>query len=73
MKVPVLGSVIDERFLTHRLRSTSLAGIIGGLVAIALFGYRFYVNHIWSWDLFTVAITIVVVKLTVMTWYRLTD
>jgi hypothetical protein len=73
MKVPVLGSVVDERFLNHRLRSTSFAGIIGGLMAIGLFGYRFYVKHIWSWDLFTVAITIVTVKLVVMTWYRLTD
>jgi hypothetical protein len=73
MKLPILGSVVDERFLNHRLRSTSLAGIIGGVLAILLFGYRFYVNHFWSWDLFTVAITIVSVKLTVLTWYRLTD
>ena len=37
MTIPIIDSLIDERFLTHRLRSTSLAGIIGGLVAIALF------------------------------------
>jgi hypothetical protein len=64
---------VDERFLSHRLRSTSLAGIIGGCLAIILFGYRYYVNHLWSWDLFAVAITILTVKLTAMTWYRLTD
>ena len=69
----LLGRVVDERFLDHRLRSTSLAGIIGGLVAIFLFAYRFYWNHIWSWDLFAVAITIVGVKLTAVLWYRLTD
>jgi len=73
MKLPILGSVVDERFLNHRLRSTSLAGIIGGVLAILLFGYRFYVNHFWSWDLFSVAMTIVTVKLTVLAWYRLTD
>jgi len=73
MRVPGLGGVVDERFLQHRLRSTSLAGIIGGVLASCLFAYRFYVNHIWSWDLFAVAITIVVVKLTLMTWYWLTD
>jgi hypothetical protein len=70
---PILGRLIDERFLNHRLRSTSLAGIIGGVVAISLFAYRYYVDGVWSWDLFTVAATIVVVKLAVMTWYLLTD
>ena len=73
MKIPILGREIDERFLNHRLRSTSLAGVIGGLVAVSLFGYRFYVNHVWSWDLFAVAATIVIVKLSVLAWYRLTD
>jgi hypothetical protein len=77
MNVPLLGRAlgrtIDERFLTHRLRSTSIAGIIGGVTAILLFAYRFYVNHLWSWDLFAVALTIVVVKLAAMTWYHFTD
>ncbi len=73
MNIPILGRVIDERFLNHRLRSTSLAGIIGGLVAIGLWTYRFYFNHVWSWDLFAVALTFVVVKLAVLTWFRLTD
>ncbi len=72
MKIPVIDAVIDERFLTHRLRSSSLAGIIGGLTTIALFEYRYYVNHVWSWDLFAVAVTIVGVKLSAMLWYRLT-
>jgi hypothetical protein len=73
MKIPILGRVIDERFLNHRLRSTSLAGIIGCIVAVVLFEYRYFVNHIWSWDLFAVALTIVAVKLTVMAWYLITD
>lgn len=73
MKIPVIGTVIDERFVNHRLRSTSLAGIVGGVVAICLFGYRYYVNHVWSWDLFVVIATILIVKLAVMAWYRLND
>ncbi len=73
MNIPILGRAVDERFLDHRLRATSLAGIIGGVLAICLFGYRFYVNHVWSWDLFAVAVTIVAVKLSVMAWYFLTD
>ncbi len=73
MNIPILGKVIDERFLNHRLRSTSLAGIIGGILAILLFAYRYYVNGVWSWDLFAVAGTIVTIKLAMMAWYLLTD
>jgi hypothetical protein len=71
MKLPILGTAIDERFLNHRLRSTSLAGIIGGLTAICLFGYRYYANGVWSWDLFAIVCTILGVKLAAMAWYRL--
>jgi hypothetical protein len=67
------GGRIDERFLNHRLRSTSLGGICGGLTAIGLFEYRYFVNHRWSWDLLGVAFTFVVVKLAAMAWYRLRD
>ena len=41
MSVSVRGHVIDERFLSHRLGSTSLAGIIGGLLSIFLFSLVF--------------------------------
>lgn len=71
-KIPFFGKLVDERFLEHRRRSTSLAGIVACLVAIGLFEYRFFVNHIWSWDLLAVALTMVVVKLSLMIWYRLT-
>lgn len=73
MNVPILGRLLDERFFTHRLRSTSIAGVIGAMLAIALFAYRFYVDHVWSWDLFAVAVTVAVVKVGMMTWYALTD
>jgi len=72
-KVPFLGKFVDERFLEHRRRSTSIAGIVACLVAIALFEYRFFVNHFWSWDLLAVAITMVVVKMSLMIWYRFHD
>jgi len=73
MKLPLLGHAVDERFLDHRLRSTSLAGIVGGVLASLMFAYRAYFNHVWSWDLFTVAVTIVGVKMGAMAWYFLTD
>ena len=73
MNIPILGRAIDERFLDHRLRSTSIAGIIGGVVAMTLFGWRYYVNDIWSWDLLAVGITIAVVKMAAMAWYLFND
>jgi hypothetical protein len=73
MKLPILGLAVDERFLTHRLRSTSAGGIAGGVVSTLLFAYRFYVNHVWSWDLLAVSLTVVGVKWAVLIWYRVTD
>jgi len=71
MKLPILGT-IDERFLTHRLRSTS----IGGLSAVLLTGIFFFYNlshHVIRWDLFAIVATAGVVKVGVMIWYRLRD
>jgi hypothetical protein len=69
----VFSRLIDERFLAHRRRSTSTAGIASVLVAWSVFVYRFYVDRIWSWELFAVVVTFVVFKLALMTWYYLTD
>jgi hypothetical protein len=73
MRIPIIGRVIDERFLNHRLKSTSLAGVISAVLALVLFEYRYFFNHIWSWDLFSVGATFVAVKLAVMAWYLITD
>ena len=73
MNLPFLGRALDERFFTHRLRSTSVAGVVGALLAMALFAWRFYVDHVWSWDLLAVGVTVAVVKIALLLWYRLTD
>lgn len=73
MRIPILGIVIDERFLEHRRRSTSVASVVGGWVAVGLFVYHYFVDRVVSWDLFAVAATIAVVKLTLLTYYLLTD
>ena len=73
MNSSILSSFVDERFLVHRLRSTSLAGILGAALAAGLFGYRYFADGIWSWDLFTVAVAIATVKIVAMIWYRITD
>ncbi|HEX7422125.1 MAG TPA: hypothetical protein VF505_19745 [Thermoanaerobaculia bacterium] len=72
MKLPILGA-IDERFLMHRLRSTSIGGIAGALLAAALFYYQLFVKHVSRWDLFAVVATMAVVKIAVLIWYRLSD
>ena len=64
---------LDERFLTHRLRSSAAMGLVGGILAILLWFYRYVFDHRWSWDLFAVAVTMAVVKQGLMLWYRFTD
>jgi hypothetical protein len=67
----ILPKALDERFFAYRLRSTSIAGMIGAAVAIGLFYYRYYFDHFWSWDLLAVGLTFVGVKVAVMAWYFL--
>ncbi len=73
MRLPLLGELVDERFLEHRRRSTSLAGIVGGVLALVLFVYRYYVDHVLELDLLAVGAAFVVVKLAALAWYRLRD
>jgi hypothetical protein len=72
-RIPFLGKFVDERFLEHRRRSSSMAGILSALLAVGLFEYRFFVNHVLSWDLFAVALAFVVLKMTMFAWYRIRD
>jgi hypothetical protein len=65
--------MIDERFLTHRLRSTSRAGMAGALVAMGLLLYRYHTTQVVSWDLLAVGVTIAAVKVAHMVWYHFTD
>ena len=69
----ILNRLFDERFLTHRQRSTSAAGIVGGVFAISLFYYRYLHDRIANWDLLAVALAIVGIKVGLMAWYSLTD
>jgi hypothetical protein len=73
MRVRMLRWPVDERFLLHRLRSTSTAGIVVAVLAILLFAWHYYRDGVWSWDLFVVGVTFVVVKMGLLLWYRLND
>ena len=73
MKVPVLGSAIDERFLRHRLKSTSLGGQAAIVVAAALWFYRQFHDHVFSRDLFAVIAAMALVKVAALVWFRVRD
>jgi len=66
-------SFIDERFLEHRRRSTSTAGIAIGVASILLWGYHYYVDHVLKWELFALGFGFVVIKMSLMAWYRFKD
>jgi hypothetical protein len=72
-RIPFLGQLVDERFLEHRRRSTSVAALVGICVTGGLFEYRLIFQHVLSWDLFAVLIVMAVSKLVMMVWYRLND
>jgi hypothetical protein len=69
-RIPILRAFVDERFLEHRRRASSVAGFATLLAAAGLFEYRFFINHIWSWDLLAVMLTFAVVKTFLFVWYR---
>ena len=72
-RIPFLAKYVDERFLEHRRRSSSLAAIAGVLVGVIVFEYRLIAQHVISWDLFAVLVVMAVVKMGMFTWYRMND
>lgn len=72
-RIPYLRAFVDERFLDHRRRSSSIAGFASLILAGCLFEYRIFASHIISWDLFAVIAIFAVVKLSLFAWYRFRD
>lgn len=72
-RIPILRKFVDERFLEHRRRSSSIAGIASAILAVLLFEYRFFWDHVWSWDLLSIALVFVVLKMSLFAWYRFND
>ena len=64
---------LDERYLMHRLRATSLAGVVGGILASLLFVYYYFADGAPRWDLLGVAVAIAAVKLGALAYFRMTD
>ena len=72
-RIPILRNYVDERFLEHRRRSSSLAGFSTLIVAGCIFEYRIFFSHILSWDMLAVILTFAVVKTGMCVWYWLND
>jgi hypothetical protein len=70
-RIPFLGKLVDERFLDHRRRSSSIAGFATLILALCIFEYRLIFNHTISWDMAAIMLTFAVVKMSMFTWYRL--
>ena len=63
---------IDERFVMHRYISTRWAVIVGVVLMAAWVNYEFIVNDILRIDLLVILGAMLVTKVGVMIYYRLT-
>jgi hypothetical protein len=72
-RIPILRAFVDERFLDHRRRSSSIAGFATLILALCIFEYRLIFNHIISWDMAAIMLTFAVVKISMFAWYRFND
>jgi hypothetical protein len=72
-RIPILNKFVDERFLDHRRRSSSVAGFATLILAGSIFEYRLIFNHLIDWEMFTIVLFFGVVKMSMFTWYRMND
>ncbi len=61
---------MDERFLMHRLKSTSLAGVTGAVALGVWTLFQFYKNGIFRTDLFVIMSLMAVVKVISMLYLK---
>lgn len=69
-RVPILGQFVDERFLEHRRRASSLAGFSALFVALGFFEYHLLHDGRWDWEMLTVMAVFAVVKTVTFLWQR---
>jgi hypothetical protein len=65
--------VIDERFLHHRLKSSSLAAFVGAAAIGGWSLYLIYGRHEIRWDLLAILGLMAGVKVGAMIYFRLAD
>jgi len=63
---------VDERFVMHRYYSTRWAVIVGVILMAAWVNYEYIANRILRYDLVIILLAMVLTKVAVMIYYRLT-
>jgi hypothetical protein len=64
--------VVDERFIMHRYISTRWAVVVGVVLMAFWVNYEFIVNDTLRLDLIIILLAMLVTKLAVMLYYRIT-
>ena len=64
--------VVDERFVMHRYISTRWAVIVGVVLMAIWVNYEFIINDTLRIDLIIILLAMLVTKVVVMIYYRLT-
>ncbi len=64
--------VVDERFVMHRYISTRWAVLVGLVLMTVWVNYEFIVNDTLRIDLLVIMLAMLVTKVAVMIYYRLT-
>jgi hypothetical protein len=64
--------VVDERFLMHRYISTRWTVIVGTILMAIWVNYEYYINHTLRFDIVVILLAMVITKVAVMIYYRLT-
>jgi hypothetical protein len=72
-RIPILNQFVDERFLEHRRRASSIAGFATLFLALGIFEYRLLVHSVIDWEMVAVMLTFGVVKISMFVWYRIKD
>ena len=65
--------MMDERFVLHRYKSTSWAGVVGGVFMGVWFLWDYYANDVHRWEFLVVMTVMAVTKLSLLLWHRLRD
>jgi hypothetical protein len=63
---------MDERFIMHRYISTRWAVIVGVVLMAAWVNYELFVNDVLRVDVLVILAAMLVTKVAVMIYYRLT-
>lgn len=65
--------MLDERYLMHRLKSTSLAGIVGAVSIGVWLLIQFYRDHVFRLDLMIILGIIAIVKVGALLYFKRTN